>query len=351
MRIPLIEEDRKRLIQMYKTSKEKWKAERINIILLKDDGYSQKEISRILRLDENTVCTWVKKYENEETMEKYLAQHYVGYWGKLSSKEMGLLCRVLRENAVTEVKMLKEALKRISNETSYSDSGLVKLLKRLKYVHKQIRLYPTQMDVGKQWEFEKTYISLYDNLTEKETILFIDGVHPQHNTHHSRAWIGKGEELYIKTNSGRNRININGAYNPINQDVIIVEDTTVNAQSTIKLFNKIQAKYPEKDVIHVYSDNARYYKCILLNEYLKDSRIHFMHIPPYSPNVNLIERLWKFLRKKVINIKYYPKFLDFKNAILNFFDTTEMRKEEIKKFIGNDFHIIDPFKNPKIILL
>lgn len=167
-------------------------------------------------------------------------------------------------------------------------------------------------------------------------------VHPQHNTHGSKAWLEKGTETFINCNSGRNRLNINGGYNPKNQDVIYIDDTTINAQSTIKLFDKIENQYPFLLTIYVISDNAKYYTCTLIKEYLQTSRIKLIHLPTYSPNLNLIERLWKFMRKKAINTCYYPKFKDFKENILSFFQNIDQHKEELKSFIGNDFKIKYP---------
>ncbi|MBL7095231.1 IS630 family transposase [candidate division KSB1 bacterium] len=156
-----------------------------------------------------------------------------------------------------------------------------------------------------------------------------------------KAWIEKGTIKYIRTNTGRNRLNLNGAYNPNNQDVIIREDYTINAQSTIKLFKQIETQYHNANSIYAFSDNAKYYKCKLITEYLKTSRIKLIFLPPYSPNLNLIERLWKFMRKEVINTTYYPEFQSFKTAIRNFYENIDKYKKELKQFIGNKFQLID----------
>jgi len=119
----------------------------------------------------------------------------------------------------------------------------------------------------------------------------------------------KGERRYIPSNSGRQRINLNGAYNPDNQDIIIREDGRINAQSTIGLFNMVLEHYSEKEQIYCIVDNARYYKCKLVKEYLENQgvKITLIFLPPYSHNLNLIERLWKYLRKKTIHTHYYKK--------------------------------------------
>jgi transposase len=96
----------------------------------------------------------------------------------------------------------------------------------------------------------------------------------------------------------------------------MVESKSVNAESTFTLYKKLEALHPEAKNSYVICDNARYYKNKLLNENLQGSKIKQVFLPPYSPNLNLIERLWKFMRKKVMNHHFYRRFDEFKKAIL-----------------------------------
>ena len=70
----------------------------------------------------------------------------------------------------------------------------------------------------------------------------------------------------------------------------------------------------------------------------------------YSPNLNLIERLWKFMRKKVINTTYYSEFKAFREAIHNFFNSIDQYKNELKQFIGSKLHVLNPVLTPKTTL-
>jgi transposase len=106
------------------------------------------------------------------------------------------------------------------------------------------------------------------------------------------------------------------AHNPT--DVVIEESVSINAQSTIALLKKLERKNPTIKKIYVVADNARYYRNRLVREFLKTSKVTILFLPPYSPNLNLIERLWRFLKKTVLYNTYYEKFADFRNAILNF---------------------------------
>ncbi len=228
-------------------------------------------------------------------------------------------------------------------EVIYTVNGTYKLLIGMGYGFKQLCLFPSKLDIVKQNEFVVNYEILESGLGRKETILFLDGVHPQHNTTTARCWSKKGEKKYIPSNSGRQRINLNGAYNPHNQDVIIREDESINAQSTIELLKMTLIHYPYKTRIYCICDNARYYKCKLVKEFLEGEgkRITIIFLPPYSPNLNLIERLWKFLRKKTIHTHYYEKFEDFRKAIFEQIQDLENLKKKLKLFIGTKFQLFE----------
>ncbi len=93
--------------------------------------------------------------------------------------------------------------------------------------------------------------------------------------------------------------------------------------------------------IYIIIDNARYYRCGLLDEYLKTSKIKQIFLPPYSPNLNLIERLWKFMKKKIIYNKYYEKSSEFRRKILDFFENIVDYKNELNTLLTCKFKILD----------
>ncbi len=346
MKLQLSQDEIDNLKKLHKSAKDKKTAYRINTIILLYKGYSQKQIADILLLNEDTISNWIQKYKKSSTLRYYLDDNYTAYQGRLTKEELSQLKQYVKENYIFYsdqiISYIREKFKK-----EYSNSGVKNLLHSLGFVHKQLDLFSDKADVEAQKQFVAEYEEINSKLLEEEELLFMDGVHPQHNTSPSKCWIEKGEIKYQNCNTGRKRINLNGVYNPNNQDVIIREDESINAQSTIKLFEMIEEKYSDKKRIIVFSDNATYYKCTLVKAYLENSKIELINLPPYSPNLNLIERLWKLLKKEVIKNKYHEKFVDFKTAIMGFFDKIENRKEKLKQFIGTKFHIIDPNFNPK----
>ena len=123
--------------------------------------------------------------------------------------------------------------------------------------------------------------------------------------------------LFIKAPSGRQRFNVLGALNAITHRLILVtNDTYINAQSVCELLRQIAAVHVGLPVTLVL-DNARYQKCGLVITLAASLNIELLYLPTYSPNLNLIERLWKFVKKSVLYCKYYEDFPSFKGAITN----------------------------------
>jgi len=327
------------LKQLHKQIKDRKTCDMIKCVLLLSKGYTACKISEILLIDDDTVRNWQKQFETQSFFSSWLHSNYKNYSGKLNRNESAQVEEFIKCNIISDSKQI---IQFINDEfgIKYSESGIISLLHRLGFEYKNTILIPSNYNPEKQKQFKEMYEALFESLTSKEIILFGDGVHPQHNTACSKAWIKKGETKEIKSNTGRSRINIHGAYNPATQEVIIHEDETLNTENTKKFFSQLEEYYDNKDKIYLILDNARYYKNKEIDVYLKTSRIKVLYLPPYSPNLNLIERLWKFMRKKVINDKFYEKFALFKETLLNFFRDLGQYKSELASFIGKKLHLL-----------
>ena len=216
------------------------------------------------------------------------------------------------------------------------------VLHRLNFVYKKTKAIPAKADAISQQAFLDELQKLEECKTEENSVFYyLDGVHPTHNTRSMYVWVEKGKEKYIATNSGRDRVNINGALNADDpSDVVVVESASVNAQSTQLLYEKLLAKNTSKDKIYVICDNATYYKNKDLKAWLKGKKIVPLYLPTYSPNLNLIERLWKFLRKKIIDPVFHKNKEAFRASVLSFFDNIAQYEEELKTLLTKNFHIV-----------
>lgn len=316
-------------------------ADKIKAILMLDDGYTQQEIAKVLLRDEDTITRWKRTYRDKTSLMDWLEDEYTGYSGKLTPEQLSQVEAFVEANLIQSA----EAVQRYIREqfrVSYTVSGVQALLHRLQFVYKQTTPYPSKMNPEDQAWFKRMYELAEASLKQDGVILFLDAVHPRHNTQSSRVWVKKGQSKLVPANTGRKHLNINGAYNPHQAEVVIHEDETVNAETTLKLFQKILARYPDKKTIYVIRDNAPYYRSKLVREFLRDSPIKLIPLPTYSPNLNLIERLWKLMRKKVINLCFYPTFAEFKEAVLGFFENFEDHKQEAMQFVGTKLRLIQP---------
>ncbi|MEK7153264.1 MAG: IS630 family transposase [Patescibacteria group bacterium] len=334
-------EERSQLEALARTVKDAKTEKRILVILALADGYRIKDIARILRIDEDTVTKWRNKYAKRRLLTDWLAEAHKGYDGKLTSGQEHELEQYVEAETITDAATLVAHIKG-RYDITYTVTGVTKLLHRLGFVYKQTTLIPGKLDEAKQAAFKQAYEKLRDALPEDEAIMFGDGVHPSHNVHATKAWVKKGQDKQVKTNTGRKRLNINGVLDIETMETVTYFSDTINAEETIHLFDKIQATYPNKKRIYLILDNARYYKNKLIAAYLhkRKCRVKLLFLPPYSPNLNFIERLWHFMKKYIIGTRRWDKFKDFEAHIHTFFDNIGDYRERLKQFIGTEMHLI-----------
>lgn len=127
----------------------------------------------------------------------------------------------------------------------------------------------------------------------------------------------------VKTASGRSRYNVLGALNFVTKKVeTITNDSYIRADSVTALIDKLAADsigIPIKLIL----DNAAYQRCNSVKDYARSFGAELIFLPSYSPNLNLIERLWKFVKSEVLNAAYHGTFDDFKDAIDNCVSRTD----------------------------
>jgi transposase len=288
--------------------------DRIKAVLLFDKGWTFRQIAEALFISDEAVRNHIEDYNNAQK----LRPESGGSQEKLSSQQSQQLETHLLEHTYLYVKDIV-AYVEITFGIKYTVQGLCNWLHRHCFSYKKPAVVPGKANEQQQKEWIAEYEKLRAELPANETICFIDGVHPTHNVQPAYGWIKKGVRKEIPTNSGRSRLNLSGAVDVISHKVIVHADQTLNASSTIAFFERIKNAYPDKEKVHVFCDNARYYKNKDVHEYLQTSKIKLHFLPPYSPNLNPIERLWKWMKERVIYNAYYPEFDEFKSAIFGFF--------------------------------
>ena len=126
--------------------------------------------------------------------------------------------------------------------------------------------------------------------------------------------------IFVRAASGRQRLNVLGTFNAITRQLIAVINTTVvNSETMCELLRKIAAQGLAGPITPVL-DNARYQRNAMVQTLAKELGITLLFLPSYSPNLNLIERLWRFLRRRAIHGRYHPTFEQFQGAIVDTID-------------------------------
>ncbi len=223
-----------------------------------------------------------------------------------------------------------------------------KLLKRLGCSFHKVSAFLFKADQGKQEEFVAEYECDKGKVQAKQwRRYFIDGVHPLYGLEVVfYCWLLAGQRFEVGVGGGRKRLNILGAYCPDDQEYLDrrYTDRNLNAQSVIELFTLMMECHPQTKHFRLYLDNARYQHARLLKEWVERTRrergvtFDLKYLPPYSPNLNLIERLWKFLRKEALQ-KWHPSFEDMQKAVGEILDNLARYRDRLTTLMTERFHL------------
>jgi transposase len=170
----------------------------------------------------------------------------------------------------------------------------------------------------------------------KRVVFFIDAAHFVLAPFLGYLW--SVTRLFVKAPAGRSRFNVLGALNAVTHELItVMNDSYINAASVCDLLWKV-ARLNLKLPITFVLDNARYQKCAVVQDLARTLNIELLYLPSYSPNLNLIERLWKFVKKQCLYSKYYSEFTSFKNTITNCLEHTHStHKKELDSILTLKF--------------
>jgi transposase len=196
---------------------------------------------------------------------------------------------------------------------------------------------------------QQTFISMMDDLyncasnDSSQVMLYLDPMHQVHNNENDYAWQSKGLKgtKQVLANTGRRRLNIIGAINPVNlQPTVLLTEDNCCAEVIEAFLEEVKIQYCEAKTICIILDNAKYQRSYVVQEKAKFLNIDLVYLPPYSPNLNLIERLWRYFKKKVMKNQYYDDYTKFENAVETFFKNFANRMEDIKTLLNFKFGII-----------
>ena len=201
-------------------------------------------------------------------------------------------------------------------------------------------------------EKQKEFVAEYEQDKKKVQAegwrrYFLDGVQPLYGLEVVfYCWLLAGQRFEVGVGGGRKRLNILGAYCPDDPEYLDrrYTDRTLNAQSVIELFELMMSQHPQTKYFRIYLDNARYQHATLLKEWVaqakKETGVTFdlRHLPAYSPYLNLIERLWKFLRKEALQ-KWHPTFEGMQQGVADVLDNLPRYRKQLATLMTERFHL------------
>ena len=312
--------------------------DRIKAILLRSENWSVSAIAQALRVHESTITRHVKDYLRQQKLNFSKG----GSSSLLSVKQTEELIAHLTEHLYHQT---RDIAAYIFNrwKLQYSVPGLNKWLHKHGFSYKKPKGRPHKAEPAKQAAFIEAYNVLKSSLLPDETILFVDATHPTQATKLNYGWIKTGETHEISTTASRTRMNLMGAIelNHV-EDATVIDYEVINAEKVGEFFEVLRGKYSSENKLHIILDQAGYHRSEDLRKKAKTLNIEFHYLPPYSPNLNPIERLWKVMNEQVRNNYCFSSAKEFREKIKNFFDET-LRE------IGGELHgrINDNFQRLK----
>jgi transposase len=316
---------------------------KMEALYLKIQGIRNKDICSLCKISKATLTIYIKQYQSGgvEELKK------IEYKGRPS--ELNQFSDILKEHfeksPASSIAEASDAIEKITG-IKRSPTQVREFLKRIGLRCLKVGYVPGKSVEEKKIEEVKKYkVETLEPLLEEaiigeKAVFFVDAAHFVHRAYKVFIWCFA--RTFICSPSGRERFNVLGAVNAVSKEIItITNETYINSESICQLLFKLANLGLSIPIILVL-DNAKYQKCKLVQDYAEQLGIQLCYLPYYSPQLNLIERFWKFIRNECLYSKYYASFADFKAAISNCIDTANTGKQEkLDSLLALNFQIFE----------
>lgn len=312
-------------------------------ITMHHKGIAHEMIGGVLRISPPTLATYLKDYR-DGGLPRVLEDRF---YRPLSSLEPFWQCLVCSFKAAP-VASAKEAVARIEKMTGVrlSESQARRTMKKMGMALRKCAPVPGKADAQLQLEFfnEKLQPRLEQAARGERKVFFVDAAHFVLGPFLGMVWCFA--RPFLKTPSGRQRYNVLGAVDSHTKEFISVRTReNIDASSVCELLYQIRCAHPE-GAITLVMDNARYQHCAFALKAAADYGIELLFLPPYSPNLNLIERLWKLVKKRCLTNRYYDAFAKFTAAIDRCLDSVNTTlKDEVGSLLTLNFQFFGNAKS------
>ncbi len=315
--------------------------ERFIAILMISQKIEIDTISIILGKNIKTIENWYNLYR-KEGVKGLNSFNYKPKKPKLNFHEINQVIIWVSTNNPGKATQIKEYIQN-KFDVEYTEDAVRKLLRKRGLAWIKPKVTPGKPPTEEQQEETvKKYFDMKAEADQDTVFLFGDGMHLIHQTVPSCCWCDPLCPLVLDTNTGRKRLNILGAYNPDSCAFIhLTGEENCNAERVIEFFDKILIKYRKAPAIILILDNAKYFKAAIVRDWLKDhQKLKLEFLPSYSPNLNLIERLWRFIKDELVKNKYYKLYKTFRAKTFQLLNNLHERVDDFKSLMVEKFQII-----------
>lgn len=334
--INLTTEQKIDLEALHDTSRDGRIRDRIKAVLLRSEDWSTPMIAQALRLHETTIVRHIDDYvsKNKLAPENGGSQPYLN-----QAQTNDVVTHLMQHTYRYSYEIIEYIWK--NHAIRFSISGLNKWLHQHNFSYKYPKGVPHKFDEEKQADFIEEYTELKEQVVD-EPIFFIDAMHPTQATKVSCGWIRKGHDKAIETTGSRTRLNLVGAINLNDLAAAYVRRyDKVNGEIIQHFFTELRAHNRGDKRIHIILDGAGYHRSKDVKDKARDLNITLHYLPPYSPNLNPIERLWKVMNEHVRNNKYFATAKEFRDKIDEFFsETLPTIGDVLKTRINDNFQVL-----------
>jgi transposase len=321
--------------------------ERLSAVLWVADGKTRCAVADLLGCSLRQLAEWLRLFRNQG-LDALCALHYQGDPGKLTPAQVGRLKEEIQTGRFHNSDQVRAWVQE-AFQVGYTRSGIKDLLRRLGASYHKVTGFFWKADPAKQRRFVQQY-RRHKREAERQGVAkvrryCVDACHPVWGLDLAYyCWLLVGQRLLVGMGDGRHRLNILGAYCPEDHEYLDLRLTrdNVNGEQFVNLLRLLRAAHPGVEKFILYVDGAKYYSKPVVKEWLRrHPEFRLEPIPAYSPNLNLIERLWKFLRKEAL-CRWHQTFAQMQEAVATVLDHLPDYRAALDTLMRQEFPIIDP---------
>lgn len=293
-------------------------------------------IANLVGIHRDTLTDFIRYYQQGG-----LARIYqVGYGTNRSALEQynESLLSHFEKHPVHTINQARSVIKELTG-LERSPTQVRAWMKRHGLSYRKTGQIPAKADKSEQELFVQQELNPLIEMAKEQEIhlLFLDAAHFVMGVYLCYLWAVK--RIFVKSSAGRKRYNVLGAVNAITKQIhTFTNNSYINANCICDFFEQLRSVYTDAKPIYIILDNARYQKCQLVRYVAWQFHIQLVYLPPYSPNLNIIERLWKWTKKKALYAKFHNDFELFKNAIDHTIQTANgIAKSEMQTLLTLNF--------------